>query len=313
WTLGFNNNFTYKNFDVNIYTIARWGQMMEYDFTASYDPQGKGNHPAYLDYWTAENPTNDFPRPDLTNFYNYLGYQSYSYVDGSYIKLKTVTIGYRLPKSFTDRAHLNGARLYLSGNNLFSWSKSDLVQNYDAERGGSAKSPLLRQFVFGINLDFKGGIIMRKIYKYIIGIGLVSTLAGCTLEENNPGGTTAEVVFSTENGINALVNSAYVYFGSQFYGREDILMLTEGGTDLWIHIANTGYGRQMTKYDGLVATTGQIRNTWNRFYEIVNYCNAGLERIGDVSFTNEEEKKARIGELSFLRAYAYWHLVEQYG
>lgn len=154
---------------------------------------------------------------------------------------------------------------------------------------------------------------MRKIYKYIIGIGLVSTLAGCTLEENNPGGTTAEVVFSTENGINALVNSAYVYFGSQFYGREDILMLTEGGTDLWINIANTGYGRQMTKYDGLVATTGQIRNTWNRFYEIVNYCNAGLERIGDVSFTNEEEKKARIGELSFLRAYAYWHLVEQYG
>src|SRR5690606_6909889 len=92
---------------------------------------------------------------------------------------------------------------------------------------------------------------MRKIYKYIIGIGLVSTLAGCTLEENNPGGTTAEVVFSTENGINALVNSAYVYFGSQFYGREDILMLTEGGTDLWINIANTGYGRQMTKYDGL--------------------------------------------------------------
>ena len=154
WTLGFNNNFTYKNFDVNIYTIARWGQMMEYDFTASYDPQGKGNHPVYLDYWTAEKPTNDFPRPDLTNFYNYLGYQSYSYVDGSYIKLKTVTIGYRLPKSFTDRAHLNGARLYLSGNNLFSWSKSDLVQNYDAERGGSAKSPLLRQFVFGINLDF---------------------------------------------------------------------------------------------------------------------------------------------------------------
>lgn len=153
WTLGFNNNFSYKNFDLNVYAIARWGQMMEYDFTASYDPQGQGNHPAYLDYWTEENPSNDFPRPNLTNFYNYLGYQSFSYIDGSYIKLKTVTVGYRLPKSFTDRAGLNGARLYLSGNNLFSWAKSDFVQNYDAERGGSAKSPLLRQFVFGINLD----------------------------------------------------------------------------------------------------------------------------------------------------------------
>lgn len=153
WTLGFNNNFSYKNFDINIYAIARWGQMMEYDFTASYDPQGRGNHPAYLDYWTEENPSNDFPRPGMTNFYNYLGYQSYNYVDGSYIKLKTVTVGYRLPKSFTDRAGLNGARLYVSGNNLFSWAKSDFVQHYDAERGGSAKSPLLRQFVFGINLD----------------------------------------------------------------------------------------------------------------------------------------------------------------
>src|SRR5690606_16931486 len=154
---------------------------------------------------------------------------------------------------------------------------------------------------------------MRKIYKYIIGIGLVSTLAGCTLEENNPGGTTAEVVFSTENGINALVNSAYVYFGSQFYGREDILMLTEGGTDLWINISNIGYGRQMTKYDRLVDTTVQIRNTWILLNEFINYCSAGLERIWDVSITNQEAKQASIKELSFLRTYAYWHLVEHYG
>lgn len=152
-----------------------------------------------------------------------------------------------------------------------------------------------------------------KISKYIIGIGLFSALNACSLEEYNPGGTTSDVVFSTEAGMNALVNSAYVYFGSQFYGREDILMLTEGGTDLWINIANSGYGRQMTKYDGLNATVGQIRNTWNRLYEIVNYCNAGLERINEVPFANETEKKSRIGELSFLRAYAYWHIVEQFG
>lgn len=154
---------------------------------------------------------------------------------------------------------------------------------------------------------------MKRFSKYITGLGMMSMLYGCSLEEYNPGGTTADVVFSTQDGINALVNSAYVYFGAQFYGREDILMLTEGGTDLWINIANTGYGRQMTKYDGLNGTTGQIRNTWNRFYEIVNYCNAGLERIWEVEFNDEDEKRARIGELSFLRAYAYWHLVEQYG
>ncbi|PUV23567.1 MULTISPECIES: RagB/SusD family nutrient uptake outer membrane protein [Sphingobacterium] len=154
---------------------------------------------------------------------------------------------------------------------------------------------------------------MNKIAKYIIGISLFAGLQGCSLEEYNPGGTTSDIVFSTEDGINSLVNSAYVYYGAQFYGREDILMLTEGGTDLWINIANSGYGRQMTKYDGLNATVGQLRNTWNRFYEIINYCNAGLERINAVSFANQEVKKSRIGELSFLRAYAYWHLVEQFG
>ena len=153
WTLGFNNSFTYKNFDLNIYAIARWGQLMAYDFMTNYDPQGKGNNPAYFDYWTEENPSNDFPRPSMTNFYNYIGYQSYGQVDGSYIKLKTVSLGYRLPQDFVQRAHLKGLRLYLSANNVFSWAKSDFVKHYDAERGGSAKSPLLRQFVFGINLD----------------------------------------------------------------------------------------------------------------------------------------------------------------
>lgn len=34
--------------------------MIDYELTGSYDPQGKGNFPAYLNYWTPENPSNDF-------------------------------------------------------------------------------------------------------------------------------------------------------------------------------------------------------------------------------------------------------------
>lgn len=137
--------------------------------------------------------------------------------------------------------------------------------------------------------------------------------SSCSLKEFNPGGTTADVVFSTPDGITALVNSAYVNLGGQFYGREDIVMLTDGGTDLWINIANGGYGRQMTKYQELTPVVGQIRNTWNRLYEIINYCNSGINRIDGVAYTNVAEKKARKGELHFLRAYAYWHIVEFYG
>jgi len=154
WTIGLNNTLNYKNFDLSVYVIGRWGQLMTYDFTASYDPSGRGNHPAYLDYWTPENPTNDFPKPDLTNFYNYRGYQSLNYVDGSYIKLKTVSFGYKIPSSVFRNWKVSDFRLYLSANNLFTITRSHLVQNYDPERGGAATSPLQRQFVFGVNIGF---------------------------------------------------------------------------------------------------------------------------------------------------------------
>lgn len=154
WTASLNNNFRYGNFDLTIYVIARWGHMMTYDFTGAYDPQGKGNQPAYLDYWTPENPSNDFPRPDLTNFFNYRGYQSLNYVDASYLKLKTISLGYSLPRQVLSQLRASTLRLYLSTNNLYTISRSHLVKDYDPERGGSAKSPLQRQFVLGVNLDF---------------------------------------------------------------------------------------------------------------------------------------------------------------
>jgi len=150
-------------------------------------------------------------------------------------------------------------------------------------------------------------------HKKLIPLYCSVMLFSCSLKEFNPGGTTADVVFAAQEGMNALVNSAYVNYGGQFYGREDIVMLTEGGTDLWINIANSGYGRQMTKYEELTSGTGQLRNTWNRLYEIINYCNAGIERIDAVPYNSADEKKARKGELHFLRAYSYWHIVEFYG
>lgn len=153
WTAGLNNTVRYKNIDLTIYLIARWGHLMTYDFTASYDPQGKGNQPAYLNYWTPENASNDFPRPDLTNFYNYRGYQAMNYIDASYLKLKTISLGYTFSPDLLQRISVKGLRAYISANNLYTIAKSHLVKDYDPERGGSAKSPLQRQFVFGLNLD----------------------------------------------------------------------------------------------------------------------------------------------------------------
>lgn len=153
----------------------------------------------------------------------------------------------------------------------------------------------------------------NKKYLYTACAALLLSVQSCNLDEYNPAGTTSDNVYSQEEGFEALVNSAYAYWGGQFYGREDFVLLLNGGGDLWINIANCGYGRQMSKYQELSSATGQIKNTWNRLYEIINDCNSGLGRIDNVEFKDRNKRDIRFGELSFMRAYAYWHLVEIFG
>lgn len=155
---------------------------------------------------------------------------------------------------------------------------------------------------------------MKKIKSIIFSALLIAGFNACSLEEYNPSGSTANVVFSTESGINSLVNAAYYNFRGQFYGREDIMFLFEGGSDLWYMGARGTYADQLLTYtEKLGASTGQIKNTWQRLYEIVNYTNTGLGRIDPVKFSNENEKLAREGELRFIRAYAYWMIAESFG
>lgn len=153
--------------------------------------------------------------------------------------------------------------------------------------------------------------IKLNIIAIIVG---VVALVGCSLEEYNPSGSTADIVFNTEVGMNSLVNAAYYNFGAQFYGREDIMFLFEGGTDLWFMGARGTYADQLLTYsEKLDATTGQIKNMWQRLYEIVNYANAGINRIDNVSYADPNVKLGKEGELRFIRAYAYWMIAEAFG
>ncbi|MCD7899076.1 MAG: RagB/SusD family nutrient uptake outer membrane protein [Bacteroides sp.] len=157
--------------------------------------------------------------------------------------------------------------------------------------------------------------MMKTFIKSILLSGLfILAFNSCSLNEYNPSGANANIVYSTEEGFEYLVNSAYYNFRAQFYGREDIMFLGEGGTDIW-HLAGKGtHADQLLAYTAkLDATTGQIKNTWQRFYEIVNYANAGLGRIDDVTFKDPQTKLTKEGELRFIRAYAYWAIAEFFG
>ncbi len=155
WTLGFQNNFTYKNFDLGVFVYARYGQMFPYDMLTSYDPTGKRNFPKYFNYWTPDNPSNDFPAANANrSLEQNTGYYALRYVDGSFLKIKNITLGYTLPKSLINKAGMEKCRFYATITNPFVFAKSHLLEDYDPEMNGSLEYPLTKQLVFGVNITF---------------------------------------------------------------------------------------------------------------------------------------------------------------
>lgn len=155
FVLGLQNNFAYKGFDFGVFLFWRYGQMINAEFLGRYNPSGEGSGPAGLDYWTPENPTNDFPRPRQgQRFIDIPAYQALYFVDGSFFKVKNITLGYTFGKKTAGKVGAETIRLYATGNNVFTRAKSHLVRDYDPERGGAESAPLSRQFVVGVNLGF---------------------------------------------------------------------------------------------------------------------------------------------------------------
>ncbi|MEG1585929.1 MAG: SusC/RagA family TonB-linked outer membrane protein, partial [Bacteroidales bacterium] len=155
WTMGFQNTFVYRDFDLSVFMYLRWGQMIDYDMLGRYDPTGVRNFPEYFNYWTPTNPSNDFPAINSNmSITNYVGSAALSYVDGSFFKIKNITLGYTLPKRLMKKGGIEKCRFYGTLTNPLVVAKNHLLKDYDPEMNGSLDYPLTKQFVFGVNLSF---------------------------------------------------------------------------------------------------------------------------------------------------------------
>ncbi|SER50505.1 SusC/RagA family TonB-linked outer membrane protein [Pedobacter rhizosphaerae] len=155
WTGGLENTFTYKSWDLNIYLFARIGQTIYPDFLRRYDTQGVGNSTTVINYWTPENPSNDYPRPNKNvSLASTLYSSSLGYVDGSYIRLRNITLGYKFSNDFLKNSFVKSLRLYATARNPFTYTKSKLLDEYDPERGGSENAPMTKLYTFGLNATF---------------------------------------------------------------------------------------------------------------------------------------------------------------
>ncbi|MGV3589619.1 MAG: RagB/SusD family nutrient uptake outer membrane protein [Adhaeribacter sp.] len=132
------------------------------------------------------------------------------------------------------------------------------------------------------------------------------------LEEYNPSGITAESVYSTPAGLEAAVNAAYTY-QRELYGKIEGHGLMEVGTDIWT-IAASAQEPQLATYQNLISDQTWIRSKmWQQCYAAINLSNTVLTNYLPTVDLPAARKQVLEGELRFLRAWYYWHLVETFG
>lgn len=157
-------------------------------------------------------------------------------------------------------------------------------------------------------------IIMKRIALYLsvsIAILLLATACEKKLEEYNPGGLTADVIFNTPAGFEAGVSAAYSY-NRHLWGKEAGYHLYEASTDLWMSAVDDP-NTELTQFTtGLNSNNVIITANWQRLYSVINLCNALINRVSQSGLA-DNLKTIREGELRMLRAWYYYTIVETWG
>lgn len=151
--LGFNNSFYWKGFDLSVYTVMRWGQMIE-SKALGWFTAGGDNQPAGTKYWTPEYENTYFPRPGVYQGISTTGIESLKFIDGSYAKIKNITLGYTVPKKWLQKAGMEKLRIYGTAYNTLILPFKDALKDTDPENGGSDTFPLYKEYVIGVNISF---------------------------------------------------------------------------------------------------------------------------------------------------------------
>ena len=155
WIIGLNNTFAYKNFDLSVFAMARYGQTINSNLLGYYTAEQSvtTNQLAGVDYWTESNQGAYYPAPGTGSEQSTV-YSALRVRDGSFIKIKNITLGYTLPVKVSRKALMEKCRIYATAYNPFIYVKDKQLKGTDPETNGSDAFPTFRQFVFGVNLTF---------------------------------------------------------------------------------------------------------------------------------------------------------------
>jgi hypothetical protein len=158
FTIGLTNNFSFKGFDLSIFLHMVEGNDV-FNGTMIYLESGTGEDNQTTDMlrrWQNPGDVTDIPRVGDS-------YKSSRFIEnGSFMRIKNVTLGYNFPKKWLDKVKIKTARLYVTGQNLYtftSYSGMDPEVNYYSNDNIILGTdfftyPQSRAILIGFNLGF---------------------------------------------------------------------------------------------------------------------------------------------------------------
>ncbi len=157
WLFSMNNTFSYKGFELSLYLQGVWGN--EIYNANNIDNEGMAaaynQTVAVLNRWTPENPSTTMPRAAFGDPNGNCRESDRFVENGSYLRIKNLTFAYNLPSKALSKAKISSARIYVSCENLATFSS---YSGFDPEVGlngiDDSLYPLSRTISLGFNLNF---------------------------------------------------------------------------------------------------------------------------------------------------------------
>lgn len=159
--INLNGSVNYSGFDFNFQIGSGWGHKVYNGNRFTYESMKVPTNMlrSVLNAWTPTNTNTSVPRAIYGDPNNNSRESTRFLKDGDFIRLRQIQLGYTLPKSLLKKINIDNFRIYMSGDNLYTWTKYD---GLDPEVGGSVLTngvdnlifPFTKSYIFGIQLTF---------------------------------------------------------------------------------------------------------------------------------------------------------------
>ncbi|WP_300130214.1 TonB-dependent receptor [uncultured Barnesiella sp.] len=159
WTGGFNTELSWKGLSLGIQLEARYGNKVLNQDRSLFESDGYyGDQNIWkgaLNYWKQPGDMNVLPKPVYNNSSNSMQTSTRYLEDGSYLRIKDITLAYNLPSKWTKKALMSGVRIYASALNLYTFHN---MNYWDPEHGTTGATvisyPMTRSMIVGVDITF---------------------------------------------------------------------------------------------------------------------------------------------------------------